>query len=75
MRNAMVQLPAYRTVGEQRQVLRAAIRQVDRADLYLAAVEHMDLDDRAAVRTVRQLRADVEALRLYLGEARARAGR
>jgi hypothetical protein len=74
MRNAIVQLPAHRTVGEQRQVLRAAIRQVERAEIYLAAVQHMDLDDRAVERTIRQLRADLDALRRHLGEERAGAG-
>ena len=74
MRNAIVQLPAQRTTGEQRLVLRAAIRQVERAETYMAAVAHMDLDDRAAERVVRQLRADLDALRRHLGEQRARAG-
>ena len=72
MRNAIVQLPAHRTVGEQRQVLRAAIRQVERADIYLAAVEYMALDDRAAQRTVRRLRGDLDSLRRYLSEQRGR---
>ncbi len=74
MRNAIVQLPEQRTTGERRQVLRAAIRQVERAEIYLAAVAHMDLDDRAVERTLRQLRADLDALRRHLGEQRARAG-
>jgi hypothetical protein len=73
MRNPILQLPAQRTTGEQRQVLRAAIRQVERAEIYLAAVAHMDLDDRAAERAVRQLRADLDALRRHLGEQRVRA--
>jgi hypothetical protein len=70
MRNAIVQLPDQRTVGEQRQVLRAAIRQLERADIYLAAVTYMDIDDRAAERALRQLRADLDALRRHLGEQR-----
>jgi hypothetical protein len=74
MRNAILQLPAQRTTSEQRHVLRAAIRQVERAEIYLAAVAHMDLDDRAAERAVRQLRADLDALRRHLGEQRVRAG-
>ena len=73
MRNAIVQLPAHRTTGEHRPVLRAAIRQVERAETYMAAVAHMDLDDSAAERVVRQLRADLDALRRHLGEQRARA--
>jgi len=52
MRNAILQLPAQRTAGEQRRVLQAAIRQVDRAEIYLAAVAYMQLDDRAAQRAV-----------------------
>jgi hypothetical protein len=73
MRNAIVQLPLHRTAGERRQVLRAAIRQIERADVYLAAVTHMDLDDRAVERTLRRLRAELYALRRHLGEERARS--
>jgi len=72
MRNAIVQLPERRTSREQRQVLRAAIRQLERADIYVAAVVHMDLDDRAVERALRQVRADLDALRRHLGEERAR---
>jgi hypothetical protein len=74
MRNAIVQLPQQRTVAEHRQVLRAAIRQVERAEIYLAAVAHMDLGDRAAERTVGHLRADLDALRRHLGEQRTSGG-
>jgi hypothetical protein len=70
MRNAIVQMPDQRTTGEQRQVLRAAIRQLERADIYLAAVSYMDIDDRAAERALRQLRADLDGLRRHLGEER-----
>jgi hypothetical protein len=70
MRNAIVQMPDQRTIGEQRQVLRAAIRQLERADIYLAAVSYMDIDDRAAERALRQLRADLDGLRRHLGEER-----
>jgi hypothetical protein len=59
-------------MGEQRQVLRAAIRQLERADIYLAAVTYMDIDDRPAERALRQLRADLDALRRHLGEQRVR---
>jgi hypothetical protein len=75
MRNAIVQLPQQRTAGEHRLVLRAAIRQVERAEIYLAAVAHMDLGDRAVELALRQMRADLDALRRHLGEERARAGR
>jgi hypothetical protein len=74
MRNAILQMPAHRTTNEQRQVLRAAIRQLDRAEIYLAAVAYMQLDDRAADRAVRQLRADVDALKRHLAELRAGTG-
>jgi hypothetical protein len=72
MRNAIVQLPEHRTEGEQRQVLRAAIRQVERAEIYMAAVAHMALDDRAVERTVRQLCGDLDILRRHLIEQRGR---
>jgi hypothetical protein len=72
MRNAIVQLPDQRTMGERRQVLRAAIRQLERADIYLAAVMFMDIDDRPAERALSQLRADLDALRRHLGEQRVK---
>jgi len=72
MRNAIVQFPEHRTTGERRQVLRAAIRQLERADIYLAAVSFMDIDDRAAERALRQLRADLDGLRRHLGEQRVK---
>jgi hypothetical protein len=71
MRNAILQLPDQRTTNEQRQVLRAAIRQLDRAEIYLAAVSFMQLDDRAAQRALRQLRADLDGLKRHLAEQRA----
>jgi hypothetical protein len=74
MRNAILQLPDQRTTNEQRQVLRAAIRQLDRADIYLAAVAYMQVDDRVAHRTVRQLRADLDGLKRHLAELRAGSG-
>jgi hypothetical protein len=73
MRNAILQLPETRSSGEQRQVLRAAMRQLERAEIYLAAVAYMELDDRQAARSLNQLRADVESLRRYLGERRNQA--
>ncbi len=72
MRNAVLQLPKARTANEQRQVLRAAIRQLERADVYLAAVAYMELADRQAQRTLNQVRADLENLRTYLSERRNR---
>jgi len=51
--------------------LRAAIRQLDRAEIYLAAVAFMQLDDRASERAVRQLRADLDGLKRHLAALRA----
>ena len=74
MRNAILQLPADRTTNEQRQVLRAAIRQLDRAEVYVAAVAYMQLDDRVAERAIRHLRADLDGLKRHLAELRAGSG-
>lgn len=71
MRSAILQLPSRRTSNERRQVLRAAMRQLDRAELYLAAVAYMDIDDRPAQRSVRELRSDLESLRRHLADLRA----
>jgi hypothetical protein len=68
MRSAMLQLPETRTAKERRLVLRAAARQLERADLYLAAVAYMELDDREASRSLNQLRTNLESLRRYIGE-------
>jgi hypothetical protein len=70
MRNAILRLPEARTAAERRQVLRAAIRQLERADLYLAAVAYMDLGDREAQRALNQARGDLAKLGRYLGERR-----
>lgn len=70
MRNAVLQLTKARNANEQRQVLRAAIRQLERADVYLAAVSYMELNDRKAQRALNQLRADLESLRRYVAERR-----
>ena len=70
MRNAIVQLPEARTANERRTVLRAAMRQLERADLYLAAVAYMDLGDREAQRALNRVRGDLANLGRYLGERR-----
>jgi hypothetical protein len=70
MRNAILQLPESRTANDERKVLRAAIRQLERAELYLAAVAYMELDERDSQRALSQLRTDVENLRRHLGERR-----
>jgi hypothetical protein len=72
MRNAILQLPSTRTATEQRLVLRAAMRQLERAEIYLAAVAYMELDDREGERALNQLRTDLESLRRHLGERRDR---
>jgi hypothetical protein len=71
MRSAILQLPSHRDANERRQVLRAAIRQLDRAEIYLAAVAYMDIDDRAAQRSVGQLRSDLNSLKGHLADLRA----
>lgn len=73
MRSAVLQLPSARTAGERRKVLRAAIRQLERAELYFDAVEYMDLDDREGVRTLAQLRSDLRSLVEYLVALRGSA--
>ena len=70
MQNAVLQLPKARNASERHEVLRTGIRQLERADLYLAAVAYMELDDREAERALNQLRADLESLRRYLAERR-----
>jgi hypothetical protein len=70
MRTAILQLPETRTARERRLVLRTASRQLERADLYLAAVAYMELGDREAQRALNQLRTDLESLRRHLGEHR-----
>ena len=70
MRNAILQLPEARTPNERCKVLRAAMRQLERADLYLAAVAYMDLGDREAQSALNQVRGDLVNLGRYLGERR-----
>ena len=70
VRNALLQLPQTRTAKQRRNVLGAAMRQLERADLYLAAVAYMDLGDREAQRALNQVRADLASLERYLGERR-----
>jgi hypothetical protein len=70
MRNAVMQMPEARTANERRRVLRAASRQLERAELYLAAVAFMELDDREADRAIGRLRTDLESLRRYLDAQR-----
>lgn len=71
MRSAMVQLAGWRSTNARRLVLRTAIRQLERADVYLGAVSAMDLDDIEAARAVRRLRSDLAGLRRHLVDVRA----
>ena len=72
MRNAILQLPPTRTASDQRLVFGAAMRQLEPAEIYLAAVACMELDDRGAKRALNQLRTDLESLRRHVGERRDR---
>lgn len=70
MRSAILQLPDSRTAAERRQVLRSAVRQLERAEIYVAAVAYMELDDRESQRAVTRLRTDIETLRRHLIDLR-----
>ena len=72
MRNAIVKMPEHRSGGQQRAVLRTAIRQLERADIYVAAVSSMEIGDWAAQRSIRHLRDHIETLRRHLSDLRAR---
>ncbi len=72
MRNAVLQLPDQRSNAEQRKVLRIAVRQLERADLYLGAVSALELADADAELAIDELREDVESLRRHLVDVRAR---
>jgi len=50
------------------------MRQLERAELYLAAVAYMQLGDREAQRALNQLRTDLESLKRHLGERRNQVG-
>lgn len=71
MRNAIVRFPDQRSTLQQRTVLRTAVRQLERADLYLAAVAAMDLGEPAQQRAVDRLRRDLEGLRRSFIERRS----
>ena len=70
MRAAVLQLPSARTVSESRQVLRVAIRQLERAEIYFDGVAAMELEDIEARRALDRLKSETEALRRYLVELR-----
>jgi len=66
VRSAVLHLADARTVRERRVVLRAAIRQLERAEIYLDAVAYMDVGDREADRVLGRLRSDLRSLQDYL---------
>jgi hypothetical protein len=70
----VLQIPEQRTEGELRRVLRIAVRQLERADLYLGAVAAMELGDEDAEEAIDRLRDNVETLCQYLLALRAEAG-
>jgi hypothetical protein len=61
--------------GDQylRKNLRIAIRQLERAELYLNAVEAMDLGDHQVDNHVREIVGQLRGLRRYLAERRQTA--
>jgi hypothetical protein len=71
MRSAILQMPQARTAAERRRVFGTAIRQLERADLYLSAVASMDLGDTEMWRSLDRLRRDLEALNRHLRAGRA----
>ena len=73
MRNAIVTMPEQRSDGQRRQVLRAAIRQLDRADDYVAAVTYMEIPDARVWRSLRRVRLELDELRRHLADLRAGA--
>ena len=72
MRNAVMRMPEHRTSEETRRVLRIAVRQLERADLYLAAVASLEVGDGEGEAAIAQLRDDLESLRRQLVEERTR---
>jgi acyl-CoA reductase-like NAD-dependent aldehyde dehydrogenase len=72
MRNAVLQIPDQRTVAELRRVLRIAVRQLERADMYLGAVASLEMGDEYAQEAIDTIREDVESLRRHLVDQRAR---
>jgi hypothetical protein len=57
----------------QRKNLRIAIRQLERAELYLNAVDALDLEDDQVEKHVRDMVGRLRALRRYLAERRQTA--
>jgi outer membrane PBP1 activator LpoA protein len=76
---AFVRLPGIAQTSAQRRRedqllrknLRIAIRQLERAELYLDAIDSLNLDDDEVDRTVRRIVGNLQALRRYLSARRA----
>ena len=71
MRNAIVRLPEQGSAVQQLTVLRTAVRQLERADMYLAAVAAMDFREPELQHAVDRLRRDLEGLRRSFIELRS----
>jgi len=72
MRSAVVRMPYLRTANERRQVLRTGMRQLERADAYVASVANMELGDWEIDRSLRRIRHDIEQLRQQMAAIRTR---
>jgi len=57
----------------RRKNLRIAIRQLERAELYLVAVDSLDLEDDEAEKSVREMVEHLRGLRRYLSHKRSSA--
>jgi len=57
----------------RRKNLRIAIRQLERAELYVAALESLDLDDREVDTTVRAIVEHIRSLGRYLSTRKSEA--
>jgi hypothetical protein len=73
MRNAVFPPSDHRPAHDERQALREAIRQLERAAIYIDAVAAMDLADAQAARAVNRVRNDLDGIRHYLIDLRAGA--
>lgn len=66
MRNPILRFSVDNAEYTHRRLLREAVRQLERAEIYLAAVSDMEIEDRAASRALNQLRVDARDLRRHL---------
>jgi hypothetical protein len=70
-RMAGVGVAARRREQAQRRELRIAIRQTERAELYLTAIESLQLDDREAQLVLAGILRGIRILRFHLVRARS----